>query len=90
MWRTPLGDECGGIATSDADTDLRKDHAMYEFETHRLRHAELRREAAQERLAREAVGARRVARREEAAPLGTPGAEPHTDRPRRHRFPRTA
>ncbi|MEW2258769.1 hypothetical protein [Streptomyces sp. NPDC047869] len=63
---------------------------MYEFETHRLRHAELRRAAAQERLAREAVGARRAARREETAGLGTTGAEPHTDRPRRHRLPRTA
>lgn len=90
MWRTPLGDECGGIATSDTDTGLRKDHAMYEHETHRFRHTELRRAAAQERLAREAAGARRAARGEETAPFGALGAESHTDRPRRHRLPRTA
>ncbi|WP_250401991.1 hypothetical protein [Streptomyces cellostaticus] len=63
---------------------------MHEFETHRIRHAELRRAADRERLARAAAGARRAARREETAPLGAPGAEPHTDRPRRHRLPRTA
>lgn len=90
MWRTPLGGECGGIARSDAPTESPEDHAMYEFEAHRLRHAELRRAAALERLAREAVGARRAARREESASFGATGAEPHTGRPRRHRLPRTA
>ncbi|MEU5537211.1 hypothetical protein [Streptomyces sp. NPDC020362] len=63
---------------------------MYEFEIHRMRTAELRREADQDRLAREAVRSRRAARREEAARRGTPDAEPHTDRPRRQRLPRTA
>ncbi|MER6034638.1 MULTISPECIES: hypothetical protein [unclassified Streptomyces] len=63
---------------------------MYEFETHRFRHAELRRAAARERLAREAVDARRAARRAEETLTGAPGAEPHTGRPRRHRLPRTA
>ncbi|GHI04775.1 hypothetical protein AQI88_36720 [Streptomyces cellostaticus] len=63
---------------------------MFELELHRTRTAELRREADQERLAREAVRSRRTARREEAARHSTSGAETHTDRPRRQRLPRTA
>ncbi|MEU1407152.1 hypothetical protein ABZ471_33230 [Streptomyces sp. NPDC005728] len=61
---------------------------MYEFELHRLRSAELRRQAAQERLAREVRRSRGDARR--AALHSTAGGESHTDRPRRHRLPRTA
>ncbi|MFI9243131.1 hypothetical protein ACIGXF_11120 [Streptomyces sp. NPDC053086] len=63
---------------------------MYEFELHRIRTAELRRRAQRERLAREAVRARRVARRAENAGNGTPVAESHTDRPRRLRLSRFA
>ncbi|MET9450114.1 hypothetical protein [Streptomyces cinerochromogenes] len=61
---------------------------MHEFELHRMRTAELRREAQQHRLVREAVRARRAARRD--AGHGAPAAESHTDRPRRLRLPRTA
>ncbi|MFF9090253.1 hypothetical protein ACF1BE_28365 [Streptomyces sp. NPDC014991] len=57
---------------------------MYELELHRIRSAELRREAQRDRLAREAVRARRAARHD------TPAAESHTERPRRTRLPRTA
>ncbi|MEU0053394.1 hypothetical protein ABZ299_21540 [Streptomyces sp. NPDC006184] len=57
---------------------------MYELELHRIRSAELRREAQRERLAREVVRARRAARH------GAPAAESHTERPRRTRLPRTA
>ncbi|MEU3830871.1 hypothetical protein GT045_26265 [Streptomyces sp. SID486] len=63
---------------------------MYEYELHRFRSAELRRTAQRERLAREAVRARRAARRAEHAGNGTPAAESHTDRPRRLRPARTA
>ncbi|MEU6090321.1 hypothetical protein ABZ865_26645 [Streptomyces sp. NPDC047085] len=63
---------------------------MYQFDLHRMRSAELRREAESERLARETARAVRAARREEAARHGGAGAETHTDRPRRHRLPRTA
>ncbi|MET8767708.1 hypothetical protein [Streptomyces sp. NPDC004658] len=59
---------------------------MYALELHRLRSAELRRAAQEERLAREAVRSRRAG----SADDGAPGAEPHTGRPRRHRVPRTA
>ncbi|MFD5450702.1 hypothetical protein ACWDTR_22695 [Streptomyces sp. NPDC003470] len=57
---------------------------MYEYEVQQLRAAELVRRADQARLAREAVRARRAARRDarqDAAP-----AESHRSRPRRHRF----
>ncbi|MFG2124144.1 hypothetical protein [Streptomyces sp. NPDC048710] len=63
---------------------------MYEYELHRVRSAELLQEAAQERLAREVRRSRRTARREAAALHSAAGAETHTDRPRRHRLPRTA
>ncbi|SOD83395.1 hypothetical protein [Streptomyces sp. Ag109_G2-15] len=63
---------------------------MFEYELHRMRSAQLREEAAQERLARQVRRSRRTARREEAALHSTAGAETHTDRPRRHRLPRTA
>ncbi|MFI2202527.1 hypothetical protein ACH47Z_17445 [Streptomyces sp. NPDC020192] len=52
--------------------------------------AQLLREAEQERLARSAVRARRAARRAEQAGHDGAGAPSHTDRPRRHRLPRTA
>lgn len=61
---------------------------MYEYELSQLRSAELLRQAAQERLAREAVRSRRAARRE-ALRHETEG-EVHTGRPRRLRFLRTA
>ncbi|MFF8907690.1 hypothetical protein [Streptomyces olivaceoviridis] len=67
---------------------------MYTLELHRLRSAELRRAAQEDRLAREAVrsrrAARRAARRAEPAGDGAPAAESHTDRPGRPRLPRTA
>ncbi|MEU2061518.1 hypothetical protein [Streptomyces sp. NPDC013455] len=67
---------------------------MYELELHRIRAAELRRAAQHDRLVREAVRLRRAARAARAARAGhadhgAPVAEPHTDRPRRHRLPRT-
>ncbi|GGW46800.1 MULTISPECIES: hypothetical protein [Streptomyces] len=65
---------------------------MYEYEIHQARSAELLRRAADERLAREALRGRRAARREaeRAASAETPESEPHTHRPRRLRFARTA
>jgi hypothetical protein len=61
---------------------------MYEYELSQLRSAELLRQAANERLAREAVRGRRAARREEARREAE--SEVDTGRPRRHRFLRTA
>ncbi|MER6467897.1 hypothetical protein [Streptomyces collinus] len=63
---------------------------MYELDLLRMRSAELRREAAQERLAREVARGGRAARRAAAALRSAPEAETHTDRPRGHRLPRTA
>ncbi|MFE7272273.1 hypothetical protein [Streptomyces sp. NPDC057623] len=64
---------------------------MYGYEVHRLRSAELIRQAEHDRLAREAVRLRRAARRE-AAERSAEGAatEEHTSRSRRHRHPHTA
>ncbi|WP_089098589.1 hypothetical protein [Streptomyces hyaluromycini] len=61
---------------------------MFEFELHRIRSAELRRQAADARLAREAVRSRRAARQEarDAAAV----QEAHTDRRGRRRLPRAA
>ncbi|MGW0333016.1 hypothetical protein ACWD0J_14300 [Streptomyces sp. NPDC003011] len=61
---------------------------MYEYELQRLRSAELIRRADHERLAREAARVRRAARREAAR--STAENDPHTGRPRRHRFLRAA
>ncbi|MER5789443.1 hypothetical protein [Streptomyces sp. NPDC001980] len=76
---------------------------MFEYELHRIRSAELRRQAEDDRLVREAVRSRRAARREaraaraagaaeHAAVTGdTPVAqEAHTDRRGRRRLPRAA
>ncbi|MET8582688.1 hypothetical protein ABZX39_17640 [Streptomyces collinus] len=63
---------------------------MYQLDLIRMRSAELRREAAQERLAREVARGGRVDRRAAAALRDAPDAETHTDRPRGHRLPRTA
>ncbi|MFF7475996.1 hypothetical protein [Streptomyces sp. NPDC008092] len=73
---------------------------MFEYELHRIRSAELRRQAADERLVREAVRSRRAARRDARAagaagnatePGDAPVAqEAHTDRRGRRRLPRTA
>ncbi|MER6025431.1 hypothetical protein [Streptomyces sp. NPDC001851] len=57
---------------------------MIEFEYHKMRSAQLIREAEQERLARVVARTQRAARHED------PAAESHTGRPRRHRIPRTA
>ncbi|MER6540583.1 hypothetical protein ABT215_43930 [Streptomyces sp900105755] len=73
---------------------------MFEYELHRIRSAELRRQAADARLAREAVRSRRAARREAGA-AGAAGhttatadalavPEAHTDRRDRRRLPRAA
>ncbi|MGX9886418.1 hypothetical protein [Streptomyces sp. NPDC002276] len=61
---------------------------MYEYEIHQLRSAELRRQAANERLAREAVRSARAARREQARQAAE--SEVHTERPRRHLFARAS
>ncbi|WP_427919831.1 hypothetical protein [Streptomyces sp. cg40] len=61
---------------------------MYEYEMHQLRSAELRRQAANERLAREAVRGARAARREQAGQVTE--SEVHTERPRRHLFARAS
>ncbi|KPC72241.1 hypothetical protein ACWDF1_15455 [Streptomyces coelicoflavus] len=61
---------------------------MYEFEIQQYRSAELIRRADEARLAREAVRARRAARRE--ARHGAAEAESHTPRQRRPRFARAA
>lgn len=71
------------------DTTSSEGHTMHELDLHRMRTAQLRREADLERLAREAVRSRRAMRREEAARPGTSGAESHIGRPRR-RLSRTA
>ncbi|WP_405974161.1 hypothetical protein OG496_38495 [Streptomyces sp. NBC_00988] len=64
---------------------------MYEFELHQIRSAELRRQAANERLAREAVRGARAARREQARQARQAAeGEVHTDRPRRHLFARAS
>ncbi|MFJ9631189.1 hypothetical protein ACIQPR_37525 [Streptomyces sp. NPDC091280] len=61
---------------------------MYEYEIHQLRSAELRRQAANERLAREAVRGARAARRRQDRQ--TMESEVHTERPRRHLFARAS
>ncbi|MFF1547581.1 hypothetical protein [Streptomyces sp. NPDC058291] len=68
---------------------------MYEYELHQARSTELRRRAADERLAHEAVRGARAARREAAARAaqrsdGDAESESHTRRPRRFGFPRPA
>ena len=61
---------------------------MYEYELHQIRSAELRQQAANERLAREAVRGARAARREQAR-LDAEG-EVHTQRPHKHLFARAS
>ncbi|MFG2958563.1 hypothetical protein ACGF5O_33200 [Streptomyces sp. NPDC048291] len=67
---------------------------MFEYELHRIRSAELRRQADDARLAREVVRSRRAARREAraagAAGAATAAQEAHTDRRGRRRLPRAA
>ncbi|MFE2061735.1 MULTISPECIES: hypothetical protein [unclassified Streptomyces] len=63
---------------------------MFEYELHQIRSADLRREAADARLVREAVRTRRAARREEAARKAAAAEETHTGRRGRRRLPRTA
>ncbi|WP_333737484.1 hypothetical protein [Streptomyces sp. IBSBF 2806] len=68
---------------------------MYEYELHQARSAELRRRAADERLAHEAARHARAARREAASRTaqrsdGDAESESHTRRPRRFGFPRPA
>ncbi|WP_406121785.1 hypothetical protein [Streptomyces sp. NBC_00989] len=61
---------------------------MFEYELHQIRSAELRRQAANERLAREAVRGARAARREQARRAAE--GEVHTEGPRRHLFARVS
>ncbi|GAA5212386.1 hypothetical protein LV779_01620 [Streptomyces thinghirensis] len=61
---------------------------MFEYEIQQTRSAELIRRADQARLAREAVRARRAARRDAAR--NTAETESHSFRFRRHRFTRAA
>ncbi|MDX2541833.1 hypothetical protein ACOT81_33770 [Streptomyces sp. WI04-05B] len=61
---------------------------MFEHEIQLTRSAQLRREAADERLAREAVRAARAARREAAGRAAE--GEVHPDDTRRHWFTRAA
>ncbi|MFF7358388.1 hypothetical protein ACFZA1_38035 [Streptomyces filipinensis] len=63
---------------------------MIEIEYHKMRSAQLIREAEQERLARKIARLHRAARHEGPAGHDSAAAESHTDRPRRHRIPRTA
>jgi hypothetical protein len=92
MWRTPLGDEGGGIAASEATTtDSSEGHTMNVYEFQQFRSAELIRRGEQERLAREVARSRRAARREAAERArGAAENEPQTHRPRRLRSTRTA
>ncbi|WP_055526105.1 hypothetical protein [Streptomyces graminilatus] len=61
---------------------------MFEYELQQMRSAELRREAADERLAREVVRGARAARREAAGRAAE--GEVHSDGQRRHWFTRAA
>lgn len=61
---------------------------MYEYELQQIRSAELRQQAANERLAREAVRGARAARREQARQAAE--GEVHTEGPRRHLFARAS
>ncbi|MBC9723482.1 hypothetical protein [Streptomyces sp. TRM68367] len=61
---------------------------MYEYELHQYRSADLLRRADHQRLVREALRARRTARRK--ATHGTSGTEPHTHDSRYRRFTRAA
>nr|WP_105970649.1 hypothetical protein [Streptomyces geranii] len=61
---------------------------MFEYELQQLRSAELRREAANERLAREATRRARAARREAVGRAAE--GEVHPDHRRRHWFTRAA
>ncbi|GAA0914265.1 hypothetical protein [Streptomyces thermoalcalitolerans] len=61
---------------------------MFHFELHQQRTAELRRRAEQERLVREALDARRAARRSAAG--RSSGTEPDPRDPSRTRFTRAA
>ncbi|MFJ3308113.1 hypothetical protein ACIPSA_34515 [Streptomyces sp. NPDC086549] len=61
---------------------------MFAYELHRIRSAELRRQAELDRLAREVVRGRRAARHAEQARRAA--TEAHTDRPHRHRLARAA
>lgn len=63
---------------------------MFEIEYHKARAAQLIHQAEQERLARSVTRARRAVRTPEPSGHDGAGAESHTDRPRRHRLPRTA
>ncbi|WP_406440890.1 hypothetical protein OHB00_35270 [Streptomyces sp. NBC_00631] len=66
---------------------------MFEYELHRIRSAELRRQADEARLVREAVRSRRAARRDarhDAVPEDAVAQEAHTDRRGRRRLPRAA
>ncbi|MFF4119460.1 hypothetical protein [Streptomyces sp. NPDC001714] len=67
---------------------------MFEYELHRIRSAELRRQAEDARLVREAVRSRRAARRDarDGAVTGdaTTAQEAHTGRRGRRRLPRAA
>ncbi|MFE3169478.1 hypothetical protein [Streptomyces sp. NPDC059224] len=62
---------------------------MFEFELHEIRTAELHRRAADARLVREALRARRAARREQAARQAAVPEEIHTGRSGRRRLPGT-
>ncbi|MEU2779559.1 hypothetical protein ABZ646_43695 [Streptomyces sp. NPDC007162] len=63
---------------------------MFAYAIHEIRSAELRRQAADARLVREAVRSRRAARRAEAPGGAAEPAESHTAGRGRSRFPRTA
>ncbi|WP_145784063.1 hypothetical protein [Streptomyces sp. CNQ-509] len=61
MWRTPLGREAG--ITPQETSPNAGENEMFAYQMHETRSADLRREAAQYRLAREAAVARREQRR---------------------------
>lgn len=61
MWRTPLGGDAG--VTPEETSRNAGETEMFAYQMHETRSADLRREAAQYRLAREAAVARREERR---------------------------
>ncbi|MEU2422662.1 hypothetical protein ABZ619_16845 [Streptomyces sp. NPDC007851] len=63
---------------------------MLAYELHQFRSAELRRQAADARLVREAVRSRRAARHAETAGDAAEPDGAHTAGPGRRRLPRTA
>ncbi|GAA4076569.1 hypothetical protein GCM10022233_64210 [Streptomyces shaanxiensis] len=91
-WETKVEASLKATPRSDSHQEKPGGPAMYEYELHHLRAAELIRRAEQERLAREAARVRRAARREaaERSGEGVREKDAHSSRRRRHRHPHAA